>query len=49
MKRQTRPLQVKTATQTPGDNPTLSIALWVIGGFILVGTAIFILILSTHL
>ena len=46
MKRQTKPPQVKTATQTPGDNPTLSIALWFIGGFILAGTAIFTLILS---
>jgi hypothetical protein len=41
MKKQTQSLSTKPAAQKAGDEPTLTIALWVIGGLILFAAVIF--------
>ncbi|HEX9389041.1 MAG TPA: hypothetical protein VF918_22140 [Anaerolineales bacterium] len=45
METPTHPLQAKIVTQTPGDEPTLSTALWAIGGFIFFAIVIFALVI----
>jgi len=49
METPTHPLPAKTAIQTPGDDLTLSTALWAIGGFILFAAVIFAIVLYGHL
>ena len=48
MKTPTQPIQAKTETKTPDDNPDLSMVMWVISGFVFV-TAILALFLLTYL
>jgi hypothetical protein len=48
METSTQPLKAKTDIQTPGDEPALSTALWVIGGFILFAAVIFLLVVYGH-
>ena len=45
METPTHPLQAKIATQTPGEEPTLSTSLWVLIGFILFAAVIFALVI----
>ena len=45
METPTHPLTSKMGTQTPGDEPNLGTALWVIGGFILFAAVIFLLVI----
>jgi hypothetical protein len=49
METPTHPLQVKIVTQAPNDEPTFSTALWVLGGFIIFATVIFLLVIYSPL
>jgi hypothetical protein len=49
METPTHPLATKIVTQTPGDEPTLSTALWAMGGFILFTVIIFMLVIYSPL
>ena len=49
METPTHPLQAKTVLQTAGDEPTLSTALWVLGGFIVFAAIIFFLVIYSPL
>ena len=45
METPTNPFEAKRITQTPSDEPTLSIALWAIGGVIIFVVVIFALVI----
>lgn len=49
MEKQTKSLQIKTATETPGDPPELGTLLWILGGFILFAVLIFAIAIVVHL
>jgi hypothetical protein len=49
MKTPTHPLQSKIVTQTPGDEPNFSTAIWAIGGFIIFAAVIFLLVIYSPL